>query len=484
MKKKLLNYLPYMLIIMIIAFAWIIKDAQNDLYFDLRTGKDLLKYGLDFKDHFCFIKDLPYLYHHYLYDLIIYGIFKLFSYSGLFIMYLLIYTLFGFIVFFVTNKFINNKVISLINSIMTISLMNVFFQTRVQSFTYPLFYLEIYYFDKLYKEGKIKYIVILCLISLLIVNLHMPVWILCIILALPFIAEMLVTKIPDAVIYVPFKIEKPKSYKLIIIAFILIILTGLISPFKLSPYTFFLKVLNNTSYELVGEMQKTKISGDLRLIIVFILATITLIKARKNMRLRNILYILGLGVLGLMAARHISYFLLVVPTISFITLFKDSKIKRPSFMEGINMTAVSILLILLFSGTYIVFINSMKISKFDYFEKEGYPKDAVKYIKDNLDYKNIKLYNGLNFGSYLAYNDIPVFIDSRLEVYMKKFNKKEDIIGDYMNVRNYDNYKALFKKYDFDYALVYKKTGMSEYLTKDEYEIIYEDDAYELYKIK
>ena len=142
MKKKLLNNLPYLLIIMIIAFGWIVKDAQNDLYFDLRTGKDILKYGLDFKDHFCFIKGLTYLYHHYLYDLIVYGVFKSFSYVGLFIMYLIVYTLFGFIVFFVTNKSINNRVLSLINAAITISLMNIFFQTRVQSFTYPLFYLE------------------------------------------------------------------------------------------------------------------------------------------------------------------------------------------------------------------------------------------------------------------------------------------------------------------------------------------------------
>ena len=40
----------------------------------------------------------------------------------------------------------------------------------------------------------------------------------------------------------------------------------------------------------------------------------------------------------------------------------------------------------------------------------------------NLDVKNIKLFNEYNYGSYLLYKGIPVFIDSRADLYAPEFN--------------------------------------------------------------
>ena len=66
----------------------------------------------------------------------------------------------------------------------------------------------------------------------------------------------------------------------------------------------------------------------------------------------------------------------------------------------------------------------------DYLPEDLYPIGAVNYIKNNLDYKNIKIYNDYNEGSYLMFNNIPVFIDSRLDVYCSEFNNT-DIFRDY-----------------------------------------------------
>lgn len=480
MKEKLTKavaYLPYLLLIMILVFICIPKNAQNDLYFDLRSAKDILKYGLDFKDHFCFIPGLTYLYHHYLYDLILYGIFKMGEFKSLFIFFLSIYTSFGFLVFYVTNKYTNNKIISLINSLISIFLMKAFFVTRVQSLTYILFYLEIYFLNKLYDEGKTKYSILLIITSILVVNLHMPVWIIYLVFFLPFFQEIVFDILKDFKIskYFSKKLEmkSPKNLKLFLITFGIVILTGLLSPFKLQPYTFFLQTINNEGYSIINEMKKTVLMEQGFLVVLMLVTIISLVFTNKKINIRNIFYIIGLGLMSLFANRHIAYFLLIIPTVLTVTLFKDIKLKD---LKKINLNIIYTVLSIILIITYIMCFLALNLSNFNFHEEENYPVKSAQYIKENLDYKNIKLYNEFNFGSYLAYKNIPIFIDSRAEVYMKQFNNSRDVIQDYINSKEYANYQLIFNGYDFDYALVYKDTDIYHFLKeKDNCKVLYEE---------
>ena len=45
----------------------------------------------------------------------------------------------------------------------------------------------------------------------------------------------------------------------------------------------------------------------------------------------------------------------------------------------------------------------------EFIDTNFYPVDATIYIKENLDYQNIRLFNEYNYGSYLLFNDILVF---------------------------------------------------------------------------
>ena len=60
---------------------------------------------------------------------------------------------------------------------------------------------------------------------------------------------------------------------------------------------------------------------------------------------------------------------------------------------------------------------------------EGYPVSAVSYIKDH---HLGPVYNHYNWGGYLIYEGIPVYIDGRSEVY---YWAKEDIFAQYINVQ-------------------------------------------------
>lgn len=126
----------------------------------------------------------------------------------------------------------------------------------------------------------------------------------------------------------------------------------------------------------------------------------------------------------------------------------------------------------------------LKNQKLDYVNKNLYPVEIVKYINNNLDYKNIKIFNDINIGSYLIMNNIPVFIDSRTDLYTKIYNGKEDIYKDYINViKGNIYYEEIFEKYNINYILIEKDSWLSNYIKKDKkYTVEYEDSNFVLFK--
>ena len=119
--------------------------------------------------------------------------------------------------------------------------------------------------------------------------------------------------------------------------------------------------------------------------------------------------------------------------------------------------------------------------KDDFINEELYPVEATKYIKKNIDISKMKLFNDYNFGSYLLFNDIPVFIDSRADLYTKQFSGLEyDIFDDYESI--IINYQEKFEFYGITHVLLYKEDNVFyQMLCNDgNYRIIYEDDYFGL----
>lgn len=119
---------------------------------------------------------------------------------------------------------------------------------------------------------------------------------------------------------------------------------------------------------------------------------------------------------------------------------------------------------------------------------DHYPKKAADYIVNNLDVNKIKLFNEYNYGSYLMFRNIPVFIDSRADLYTKEFNKKENILDElaYFSI----NYKDIFNRYEITHAIIYKYNAKFENnqlyrtLEFEGYKVIYEDKYFAIFEIK
>ena len=151
---------------------------------------------------------------------------------------------------------------------------------------------------------------------------------------------------------------------------------------------------------------------------------------------------------------------------SFVVFKYVGKRKMDKGTMG-GLLLISCLLI----GLFIFKGNSIFYPKYSFLLNE---KD-IQVIKEA---KPERLFNMYNYGGDLVYNEIPVFIDGRADLYGPHNYK------DYLNISSLkEDYVTLIKKYDFDYFLVDSKYSISTYLRySDDYQLIYHRKNVYFYK--
>ena len=152
-------------------------------------------------------------------------------------------------------------------------------------------------------------------------------------------------------------------------------------------------------------------------------------------------------------------------------------------LRGLTSTIIKILIYIVFVAYTVFALNEIKDNEI--VSGKDYPIDAAEYIKENLDVEKIKLFNEYNFGSYLLFKDIPVFIDSRADVYDPAFNGwEDDIFRDFINLTNGDNnYEEKMEHYGITHVLIYKNSTLDKILRLDtNYNELYKDEKFIIYE--
>ena len=475
MKKNKITIISIILIALL-TIIYVTKTFQNDTFYLVKVGEQIVKNGIDFKDHFSF-HNLPYLYPHILFSIVVYVFYNLFANHGLYILTIIFSLILSFIMYYVNIKNSKNKIIPLITTLLFVIYMVSFITLRAQIASYSIFILEYYFLNKLLNTNKNRYIICTTLLAVLLVNTHVAVYPFFIILFLPFIGE-----------YILNKILKKENFKIkkILISLLLALLAGLASPLFLNSYTYLYNTLINNTTNYIDEHQPTVLYKDLRMIAMILITIYLFVSKKIKLEIKEKLLLLGLIYMALSSIRHqslLSIFLFIIINKHFSLYLSKERINELENIItkplGIGFTMV-ILLILSVPIT-IKNINS------DYIDKEKYPVEAVEYIKENLDYENIRIFNTYDIGSYLILNDIKVFIDSRSDLYTYSYNKTRDIYDDYINIMDFRAYyENLFEMYNIDYVLMPSNNKLLVYLSygndKSLYAQEYKDESFTLLK--
>lgn len=486
-------YKLFMIWICILAIGVVRKSLQNDTFYTIKIGELILNNGIDMMDHFSFHMGLAYSYPHWLYDVLIFIIYKGFGLMGMYVSSIIFLMILLLIVFKTNNFVCESKLVAAFATFICTLAISGFVTARAQLISFILFALQIFFIESFLKKGKKKYLGGLLLISLTLCNVHVAVWPFYFILYLPYLVEYLIALVCEKIKFHDNKIErflkkkivleKNDNVKFLFGVMVLSLLTGLMTPIGDTPYTYLIKTMMGNSQKYIQEHQMLTWKNSPFTIIIagetLFLAIISKIK------LRDLFMICGLVLMSIFSIRHMSL-LALIGTICFARVFA-------MFLDNFNFRVDKMLLrffnkpVVIVSSFVVVIIGSgllfMNQIEDDLVNEKLYPVEAVEYIKNNLDVEEIRLFNDYNFGSYILFNDIPVFIDSRADLYTKQFSGFDyDIFDDYEYIIG--TYQEKFEFYKITHALIYKENNPFYPVLKTDsnYEIIYDDDNFALFE--
>lgn len=288
--------------------------------------------------------------------------------------------------------------------------------------------------------------------------------------------------------------EKNKAAKWLILIMIICAFTGLLTPLGDTPYTLLYKTMQGNTTQSISEHLPLTLINNKEMLVVLVAILMILIFTDTKIRAKDLFMMAGLILLMFMTRRQESMFILFGSAIiaKWLTdLFKKYDGKGLVEVEKIMITTLgtvaTILIVVLLA---IVEIKPKVDDKF--VNDSSYPVAAAEFIKENLDVDSIRLFNEYNYGSYLLYQNIPVFIDSRSDLYTPEFNGERqddgsyegrDIFSDYINTSSISKYyEDTFEEYDITHIILYKNSKLNMLISRDDnYTELYSDERFVIY---
>ena len=200
----------------------------------------------------------------------------------------------------------------------------------------------------------------------------------------------------------------------------------------------------------------------------------------------------GLGYLMLMTKRQVTMFTLMGSFILNRLMLELIQTETKKDLKELtiqfnNLVTVPVMVVV--TAVMLGLSYHMAEDKFDdqYVDESAYPVQACDYILENIDLGKAKFYNEYNYGSYMIFRGIPVFIDSRADLYAPEFSgKDEDIFMDFINTSNIGTfYEDTFKKYGITHVICYKNSKMNMIITKthdSKFKELYSDKYFVVYE--
>ena len=522
------------------------KTLQNDTFYTITIGKYIFENGCsDLTKDLYSIHDLPYTYPHWLYDLGMYTVYHIFGQPGIYASTMILSAILGISVYALCNKKSKNKVVSFAVTIGAMYLIKSFIAARAQLVTFILFVWTVFAIEGFLETRKKRYAIALIIIPLLIANLHCAVWLFYFVLFLPYIAEYLLVSLEDFNILFrirklflnlrkkltkkeekklkidekrkqitenkdirnvkvkklrenPYRVKVEKNHTVLLLIAIMGIafFTGFLNPAGNGAFTYLYKIMKGNTTKSINEhlpltlIENTEFSYTVVIFLLFLIFTDT------KLKLSDVFMLGGITFLAFRTRRQVSMFAIICgPILASMVSYifnkydKETILKIERFISGWFGTIVIICLFIIWSTNLV-----KPVMNADYIDTSSYPVEASDWILENLDVKNIRLFNEYNYGSYLLYRGIPVFIDSRCDLYSPEFNgtyNKEtkkydgrDIFSDALNMAGIvKDYEEKFEEYDVTHIILYQNSKLAMLLEGDSnYKRIYYKGNFKIFE--
>ena len=522
------------------------KTLQNDTFYTVTIGDYIYNNGIsDLTTDIYSWHELPYTYPHWLYDLGMFIIYNNFGQDGIYLSTMILSAILGISIYALCNHKSKNKVVSVVVTFAMIYLIKSFIAARAQLVTFILFAWTVLAIEKFLETKKKRYAVILIIIPLLITNLHCAVFPFYFILFLPYIGEFLLLVLEDCNLWFrtkklfltirkkltkkedkkalidekiekitkekdernikvkklrenPYKIKVEKNYVVLLLITIMCIslLTGFLNPAGDGAFTYLYKTLKGHTTDSINEHLPLTLIENVEFAVALIVFLLILIFTDTKIRLSDLVMLIGITFLSFTSRRQVSMFAIFCgPILAKLISDMVNKYDKQTFQKLEKLftnwfDATVIICFCIIACTNIIkpTINNA------YIDEGSYPVAAADWMIENLDVKNIKLYNEYNYGSYLLFRGIPVFIDSRCDLYSPEFNGSyntetkrydgKDIFADALNIAGLGvDYKEKFEEYGVTHIILYEDSKLAMVLESDtNYKKLYDEGRFKIFE--
>lgn len=450
---------------------------EEDVWFLLKHGEYVLNHGFPTIEPFSMHDGFTFTMQQWLSAVIFYIFHKLMGPYGLKLILLIIDCLSLYFLYKLCMVLSDNKFrISIFASVITQFFLLLLYTVRPWIFTFLILVILLYIMELFYKKNNEKVLYFLPLLSLLQINIQASMWFMLYIFMLPYIVCLFIDNFKNR--------ENKKIYRLLVIIFMMI-LCGFINPYGINNMLYIFKSYGNFYINnMITEMHSPSIIDDiifskLFYIILFGLMIIKIGFKKGKTELRHFFLFYGVLILGLMHLRNMGLFL--IGTIPFLCSYlKDYFKVEENNCKFISETKKQYIIITLFLFLIVVFCFISSNTYNEHKLKKGI--DAI--YNDNVNKETAKIYANYNDGSYTEYRGLRPYIDTRAEIYLKKFNNKEDIFNEYTRLfYGYIDYNDFINKYKFDYMIVRDNDIIYNKVLNDKnYKVIFSDREYKVFK--
>ncbi len=456
-----MGWLKYVIIFLlpVVMVLLIRTQVDNDSWFVLAEGREIVDNGIYKTDALSMHGDLEVVVQNYGFAVIFWLIYSVFGLAGLYLGMILMYGVVEWLLYKIFRLITEeNEVLTLIlMTIASVLLGAMFVTTRAQMVSYAIFLAVVYILERYVKKGEKKWLAAIPFLSLVQINLHGSVWLMLFLVMGAFILDS--------------RLENYKAKPLIITAAASFAL-GLVNPYGVDMILFVLKSYSGgTIQRLVMEMQPFDLGTWYNFVLYGAIAMVILMGfygKGKDVKARYLMMFIGLLGLGLNTLKGMSQVILVMflPVAGMYRKAVFPKLKNRKVIRG------------MFWGEAVLAVVTVGV--FGWVLKRNLaglreaPDDALVEAVNILDgevaaeeRKTVRVYTGYNDGGYLEFRGYRPYLDPRAEVFLEVNNKKEDILTEYIDLREGRGDKEKFlEKYEFDYLVV-----------RGEYDLFYRDEV-------
>ncbi len=464
-------------------FTMAVRETLDpDMWWHLRTGEYILQNGIPIHDVFSFtVTDHEWVTHEWLSQVVMWGIYLVGGLPGLIVTFALLVALSHWLVYIVSD---GRPFLPAFVTLIAAFASAIVWGARPQIFNLLLTAVFVFLVER-YRQRKVsvRYLWLLPVLTMLWANLHSGYLLGVVLLGTYAVGWALERWWGSQIEPIPTRQDVQRLAMVTAVSF----LAAVLNPSGVELWIYPFLTLGSSAMQVYIQEWH---SPDFHQLIfwpfaaLLVVGILSMVFSRKRPSATDLLLFLGTGCAGLLSARHIPLFALVsVPIVSrhlFSSLQEtplapvlmeptEVPLSRPIFnMINWGILVVAVLVAFVWVANTVI-ENEVVIA-------ERYPVTAVNYLEES-GLANKPGYNSYNWGGYLIWRGIPVFVDGRADVYGDAF------LFYYLQAFEIQpNWEEPLTEFNVSYVLMEKGSPLFALLeASGEWQEAYRDDIAQIY---